>query len=329
MENSLRSRILSIRNEEDFFSLTLDIFRFQSKNNPVYKEYLMRLNIVPSDIRTIEEIPFLPIQFFKSRKIITGHKTPETVFASSGTSGPETSKHYVTDLSVYEEGFLSAFQIFYGNPMKYYLLALLPSYLEKEGSSLIYMVDRLIKKTNSPYSGFYPDDYNKLIEKLHYLKKRKNRTILLFGVSFALLDLAEKISPDLSGSVVMETGGMKGRRKEIIRKELHQVLSEKLNLTVIHSEYGMTELLSQAYSKGNGIFQTPPWMKILIRDPYDPFSYVKQGRSGGLNIIDLANINSCSFIETKDLGKLDNESNFEILGRFDQSDIRGCNLMIE
>ncbi len=329
MENSLKSIIFRIRNEKDFFSLALDIFRFQSKNNSTYKEYLMRLNIVPSDIRTIEEIPFLPIQFFKSRKIITGNKTSETVFTSSGTTGPETSKHYVTDLSLYEESFLSAFQIFYGDPMKYYLLALLPSYLEREGSSLIYMVDRLVKETNSPYSGFYPDDYNKLLEKLHYLKKRNDRTIILFGVSFALLNLAEKISPDLSESVVMETGGMKGRRKEIIRKELHQILSKKLNLTVIHSEYGMTELLSQAYSKGNGIFQTPPWMKILIRDLYDPFRYVEKGRSGGLNIIDLANLNSCSFIETQDIGKLTNENNFEVLGRFDQSDIRGCNLMID
>ncbi len=312
----------------DFETLALEVFRYQAKNNETYSKYLNHLGIIPGSIYKLDRIPFLPIEFFKTRKIITGKDVPGKIFTSSGTTGAGTSKHYVTDISLYQESFTRTFQYFYGNPEQYCILALLPSYLEREGSSLIYMMDYLIKKSNNPESGFYLDKLDDLAEKIVRLREQ-NQKILLFGVSFALLNLAEKYKPDLSGQIVMETGGMKGRREEIIREELHKVLCKAFNTKLIHSEYGMTELLSQAYSKGDRIFHTPPWMKILIRDGYDPFSYVKKGRSGGINVIDLANYNSCSFIETSDLGLLLPDGGFEVSGRFDSSDIRGCNLMVE
>ncbi|MCD6596584.1 MAG: acyltransferase, partial [Bacteroidales bacterium] len=251
------------------------------------------------------------------------------IFTSSGISGEDTSKHMVTDMNIYEKSFLNGFRHFYGNPSDYYLLALLPSYLEREGSSLIYMSKKLIEETRNEHSGFYLNDFDNLTKKLKYLIQKDDRKIILLGVSFALLDLAEKAALDLHKVIIMETGGMKGRKKEMIRKELHYILCEKLNVQTIHSEYGMTELLSQAYSKGKGIFRTPPWMKILIRDPYDSFRILKKGKSGGINVIDLANLNSCSFIETQDLGKITGQNQFEVLGRFDNSDIRGCNLLLE
>uniref|UniRef100_UPI003567DA85 acyl transferase n=1 Tax=Labilibaculum sp. TaxID=2060723 RepID=UPI003567DA85 len=248
-------------------------------------------------------------------------------FTSSGTTGNLTSRHFVPDLKMYEQSFTKGFEQYYGSVSDYCILALLPSYLEREGSSLIYMMEHLIRDSKHPKSGFYLHNHEELIATIKELKKQ-NQKILLLGVSFALLDLAEKFQLDLENVIVMETGGMKGRRKEITREELHAFLTKRLGVEKIHSEYGMTELLSQAYSKGDSLFFTPSWMKVLIRDTYDPFSYEKQGRSGGVNVIDLANIHSCSFIETQDLGRIHADGSFEILGRFDHSDIRGCNLLV-
>ena len=321
-----KNKIFNIRSPKDFEALTLEVFQYQAKNNDTYSNYLNHLGITPGSIHQPDQIPFLPIEFFKTRKIITGKDIPGKIFTSSGTTGSGTSKHYVTDISWYKESFTRTFQCFYGNPGQYCILALLPSYLERKGSSLIYMINYLIRNSKNPESGFYLDKLDALAEKIILLREQ-NQRILLFGVSFALLNLAEKYKPDLSGQIVMETGGMKGKREEIVREELHEILNKAFNTKVIHSEYGMTELLSQAYSKGNGIFHTPPWMKVLIRDSYDPLSYVEKNRSGGINVIDLANYNSCSFIETKDLGRLLPDGGFEVSGRFDSSDIRGCNLI--
>ena len=324
----IKDKIFKIRTSKDFETLALEVFQYQAKNNEIYLNYLNHMGIIPGNIHQLDQIPFLPIEFFKTFKIITGKDTPGIIFTSSGTTGAITSKHYVTDISWYSESFNRTFQYFYGNPEQYCLLALLPSYLEREGSSLIYMMDYLIRNSKNPESGFYLDKLDALAEKIVRLREQ-NQKILLFGVSFALLNLAEKYKPDLSGQIVMETGGMKGKREEIIREELHEVLKKAFNTKLIHSEFGMTELLSQAYSKGDGVFQTPPWMKVQIRDGYDPFFYVKKGQSGGINVIDLANYNSCSFIETRDLGRLLPDGGFEVSGRFDSSDIRGCNLMVE
>jgi phenylacetate-coenzyme A ligase PaaK-like adenylate-forming protein len=253
----------------------------------------------------------------------------ETIFESSGTAGVIPGKNFVNDLSIYDESFIKSFNLFYGDPGEYLIAALLPSYIERGGSSLVYMADKLIKLSRHPLSGFYKGDFKKLLATIKKARD-ENQKALLLGVSFALLDLAENEAPELSGIIVMETGGMKGRRKEMTRSELHSILKEKFNIPVIHSEYGMTELLSQAYSKGEGKFYCPPWMKVLIRDPQDPLSiYSETGKNGGINIIDLANINSCSFIATSDLGRLNDDGSFEVLGRFDNSDIRGCNLLAE
>jgi phenylacetate-coenzyme A ligase PaaK-like adenylate-forming protein len=284
---------------------------------------------MPSVIRTPDEIPFIPVEFFRNHKIVSGDYQVEMIFESSGTTGVIPGKHFVNDLKLYEESFFRSFCLFYGQPEENLILALLPSYTEREGSSLVYMADHLISRSKFANSGFYKDNTTELIRIIEK-EREKNTKILLLGVSFALLDMAESLSPDLSGVIVMETGGMKGRRKELTRPELHSILKEKFNVNEIHSEYGMTELLSQAYSKGEGIFYCPPWMKIVIRDPQDPLTfYTEPGQTGGINIIDLANINSCSFIATGDLGKVHKDGGFEVLGRFDNSDIRGCNLMIE
>jgi hypothetical protein len=251
------------------------------------------------------------------------------IFESSGTTGIKPGRHFIGSLGLYRESFLKTFNLFYGRPDEYLIAALLPSYVERKGSSLVYMAEWLIKESGNPASGFYKDNPGELIRVLRTAKS-ENRKVLLLGVTFALLDLAEKLSPDLSGVIVMETGGMKGRRKELTRSELHSILKEKLNIASVHSEYGMTELLSQAYSKGGGVFYCPPWMKILIRDPLDPFNIFSEASvTGGINIIDLANLNSCSFISTSDLGKTHEDDGFEVLGRFDNSDIRGCNLLVE
>ncbi len=319
--------IFDITTQTEFEEMASAIFRMQYAENAVYREFCDYLRISLDDVHQAKDIPFLPISFFKSKEIISKGKTPETVFTSSGTTGSLTSRHPVSDIHIYEKSFRTAFAHFYGNIEEYCVLALLPSYLERKGSSLIYMVDDLIKKSHHPKSGFYLNDLKGLKDQLVQLEAKGTKTLLI-GVSFALLDMAEKHPTRLVHTTIMETGGMKGRRKELIREELHQILKSRFGVSEIHSEYGMTELLSQAYSKGSGRFQTPPWMKILIRDTEDPLTYQPMGKTGGINIIDLANINSCAFIATQDLGKILPDRSFEILGRFDHSDVRGCNLMV-
>lgn len=317
----------TIKSEEEFEEVALDVFQKQIESNLVYREFCEHLNIKSKDVKTLQDIPFLPIEFFKSHDIKTGDFTPEITFLSSGTIGQNQSRHQVKNPSLYEESFTKTFEYFYGNIEEFIVLGLLPSYLEREGSSLIYMVDDFIKKSKFKESGFYLNEIDQLSETLIQLDNAGHK-ILLIGVSFALLDLVEKKSFQLKNTIVMETGGMKGRRKEMIRKELHNILSKGFGVKYIHSEYGMTELLSQAYSKGESKFECPPHMKILIRDTEDPFHYLENGKTGGINVIDLANIDSCAFIATQDLGKQINPKEFEILGRFDQSDIRGCNLLV-
>ncbi|MEC3964859.1 acyl transferase [Flagellimonas halotolerans] len=320
-------RIFTIANAEEFDNLALDVFRFQYKNNEVYSAFCDYLKKSPQNVSHYLQIPFLPISFFKTHKILFSSKASEIIFTSSGTTQSTTSKHYVPEIKIYEESFLKAFKQFYGQPEEFCILALLPSYLEREGSSLIYMVNNLIEKSEHPSSGFYLHNLEELHQKLQELEQKGTKTLLI-GVSFALLDLAQQFPASLKNTIVMETGGMKGRRKELIREELHHILKKGLGVNKIHSEYGMTELLSQAYSKGDGIFNTPPWMQILTRDTEDPLTVQPNGKTGGINVIDLANIYSCSFIATQDLGKTHPNGTFEVLGRFDNSDIRGCNLMV-
>ncbi len=323
----MHGNIFNITSQEEFDLKTLEIFNFQYLNNPVYRQFCDLIKKDPSRVKNPEDIPFLPIEFFKSHKVLSTDKAPEVTFTSSGTTGQNTSQHFVTQLSVYVESFRRNFQQFYGDVEEYAILALLPSYLEREGSSLIYMVNDLIKRSKNQHSGFYLNETHALKEKIELLEDKQQK-ILLIGVSFALLNLVEQFQFKLKHTIVMETGGMKGRRKEMIRAELHENLKEGFGVEKIHSEYGMTELLSQAYSSGQGIFESPPWMKILIRDPEDAMSLLPEGRSGGINVIDLANMNSCSFIATQDLGKNFAGKKTEILGRFDNSDIRGCNLLV-
>ncbi|WP_378179280.1 acyl transferase [Aquimarina sp. SS2-1] len=320
--------IFTIQNDQDFEKAALRIFRHQYINGNVYQRFCNLLGIAQSSVKTIKEIPFLPIEFFKKEKILSSTSNIQEIFTSSGTTGSITSKHYVTDSKIYQTSFQKGFHFFYGDIKEYTILALLPSYLERNGSSLVYMVDALIKKSQKPKSGFYLDDTEKLVTILKKLSKQGEK-VLLIGVSFALLNLVENHQIELDdNTIIMETGGMKGKRKEMIREELHQILKKGFGVSKIHSEYGMTELLSQAYSKGNGIFHCPPWMKVSTRDPEDALTSMSTGQTGGINIIDLANINSCSFIATQDLGKTYANGSFEILGRFDHSDIRGCNLML-
>jgi len=326
LRNMLQDSIFNINSPEDFKNKALEVFKFQFENNRVYRSYCDLLYKHPSDLNDIADIPFLPISFFKTHKVIASEKPAEFLFTSSGTTGAQTSKHYLTDLNFYKKSFRTAFEFFYGNIEDYVILALLPSYMEREGSSLIYMAEDLVRRSGHSESGFYLDQFDVLSEKLKNLEC-SGKKVLLLGVSFALLDLAERHPLSLKNMIVMETGGMKGRRKELIREELHAILKNAFDLSVIHSEYGMTELLSQAYSKGNGIFQCSPWMKVFTRDPEDALSIVKN-QTGGINVIDLANINSCAFIATQDLGKVYDNGTFEVIGRFDNSDIRGCNLMV-
>ncbi|QLE01554.1 acyl transferase [Galbibacter sp. BG1] len=318
--------IFNIQTANDFLETALAVFRFQYANNSVYKKFCDLLGKTPMQVNTLEDIPFLPIQFFKSHPVLSSAQPEEILFTSSGTTGNTTSKHYVTDLEIYRKSFRKGFSYFYGNVEEYTILALLPAYLEREGSSLIYMVNDMIDQSKMPESGFYLHNLEELAQQLKALEAAGRKTLLI-GVSFALLDLVEQYDFTLKNTIVMETGGMKGRRKEMIRAELHTELKKGFGLQHIHSEYGMTELLSQAYSKGRGVFDCPPWMKILIRDPEDALSLLSDGKSGGVNVIDLANVNSCSFIATQDLGRIKDKS-FEIIGRFDNSDIRGCNLMV-
>ena len=323
----METSIFNIQNKEEFKALSLAVFKHQFKNNKVYRSFCDLLFVHPSCISTIEEIPFLPIQFFKSRKVLSSLDEIQETFTSSGTTGSSTSKHLVTNINLYKESYLKGFAHFYGNIEEYTVLALLPNYLERQGSSLVFMVADLIEKSKKVESGFYLDNIQELANKLLELN-RNGQKILLIGVSFALLDLIEMQQFNLKNTIIMETGGMKGRRKELVREELHTILQNGFGVTEIHSEYGMTELLSQGYSKGNGVFETPPWMKILTRDTEDALSINASGKNGGINVIDLANYNSCSFIATQDLGKVYENETFEIIGRFDNSDIRGCNLMV-
>ena len=323
----METSIFNIQNKQEFKALSLAVFKHQFKNNKVYRSFCDLLFVHPSSISTIEEIPFLPIQFFKSRKVLSSLDEIQETFTSSGTTGGSTSKHLVTNINLYKESYLKGFAHFYGNIEEYTVLALLPNYLEREGSSLVFMVADLIEKSKKAESGFYLDNMQELAEKLIELDKNGQKTLLI-GVSFALLDLIEMQQFNLKNTIIMETGGMKGRRKELVREELHTILQNGFGVTEIHSEYGMTELLSQGYSKGNGVFETPPWMKILTRDTEDALSINASGKNGGINVIDLANYNSCSFIATQDLGKVYENETFEIIGRFDNSDIRGCNLMV-
>ncbi|MFW5872515.1 MAG: acyl transferase [bacterium] len=320
--------IFSLENHADFLEKALEIFNYQYNYNPTYREFVDLRDKKPSNIETLEDIPFLPIEFFKSRKILTGPDQEKMIFTSSGTTDMEVSKHYVTDPGLYEQSFTRGFEHFFGSIKQYNVLALLPAYLERTGSSLVYMVDKLIKISNRKNSGFYMHNHEDLSKKIIELERDGEKTLLL-GVSFALLDFTEKYNFQLKNTLVMETGGMKGRKKEITREELHEILEYRFGVDKIYSEYGMTELLSQAYCLGEGKFQSPPWMKILTRDPYDPYNFIPAGRTGGINIIDLANIHSCAFIQTSDLGRVNKDGTFDVLGRFDQSDTRGCNLMVQ
>jgi len=324
---TLQQRIFSIKNKREFEKVALEVFQYQYQNNTVYHNFCTYLKKDISLVKSLENIPFLPIEFFKSKKILDRDATHEDIFTSSGTTGSQVSKHYVKDLYIYEKSFLNGFEQFYGKLEDYAVLALLPAYLDRKGSSLVYMANDFIKKSNYLESGFYLDNLKELSETLQSLEKRKVKTLLI-GVSFALLDLAEEFPNKLKNTIIMETGGMKGRRKEMIRTELHEILREAFQVDYIHSEYGMTELLSQAYSQGQGIFSCPNHMNLLIRDPEDALSLLPQQKTGGINVIDLANLHSCSFIATQDLGKQVGENEFEILGRFDASDVRGCNLMV-
>ncbi|MBS9774769.1 MAG: acyl transferase [Tenacibaculum sp.] len=323
----MQTKVFNIKLEEEFTKISLEIFKHQFTNNKIYRSFCDLLYKHPSSVKTIEEIPFLPIEFFKTKEVLSSKDNVQEIFTSSGTTGSVTSKHLVTDVSWYEKSYLNGFKHFYKNIEDYTILALLPNYLERKGSSLIYMVADLIEKSGKKESGFYLDDFYTLAETLDYLEQKGQKTLLI-GVSFALLDLVEEYGFSLKNTIIMETGGMKGRRKEIIRKELHSILQKGFGVSEIHSEYGMTELLSQGYSRGNGIFECPPWMKVFARDTEDPLTILPKEKVGGINVIDLANYNSCSFIATQDLGKVYKNETFEIIGRFDNSDLRGCNLMV-
>ncbi|RYZ26729.1 MAG: acyl transferase [Chitinophagaceae bacterium] len=317
---NLEKRVFSIRNEEEWRQIAWEVFHYQYLTNPVYQSYCDAVRRTPDSIKDFTQIPFLPIQFFKSMKVCSGEFEPQAIFKSSGTTGSATSHHYVKDLAVYEESFLACFKQFYGRAEELCILGLLPSYLERGNSSLIYMVDRLIKKSGHPHSGFYLYDHEKLHTTLLQLELEKQKTIL-FGVSYALLDFADERSIALKHTTIIETGGMKGRKQEMTKQELYEELKKAFSTEEIHSEYGMTELLSQAYAV-NGRYQSPVWMRLWLREETDPFSYTE--KTGAINIIDLANIHSCSFIATDDLGRLHSDGSFEVLGRMDNSDIRGC-----
>ncbi len=327
LPGELKQAIFTIKGDDDFNSICLEIFRYQFETNPVYKEFAQLLRVNPSAIKNYSEIPFLPVGFFRDHEIKSGEGSSfDKIFTSSGTTGSIPSKHIIKDLGLYKESFTRGFRLFFGDQGSFRFLSLLPGYLERQGSSLVYMMDCLIRESVHNGSGFFLDDKKALHETLK--NTMPGVTTILFGASYALLDFAEEFHSVPEGVIVMETGGMKGRRKEMVREELHEILCRSFNVDKIHSEYGMTELLSQAYSHGHGIFRTPPWMKVLIRDTNDPLSFLPAGQTGGVNIIDLANLYSCAFIATQDLGRMHNDGSFEILGRFDDSDVRGCNLLV-
>ncbi len=324
--NSLRHKILSVT-DADFEETALEVFAFQYENVKVYRQYCDSLKQNPANVKSIAQIPFLPIEFFKTHSVIAEGETAAKTFESSGTTGQISSKHQVVDLSLYEESFLKCFQQFYGEVNEYVIIALLPSYLERNNSSLVYMAKELIDRSGQNASGFFLNEFDKLYDWLDVLKTSK-RKVLLIGVTFALLDFAAKHKIDFPDLIVMETGGMKGRREELTREEVHLQLKNSFGVKHIHSEYGMTELLSQAYSKGDGVFQSPPWLKIFTRDMYDPLRLQEENKTGVINVIDLANLYSCSFIATGDLGKVNPNGTFEVLGRIADAEVRGCNLMV-
>ena len=323
--NTFINKIFNCTNDATFEKLALEIFDFQMENNLTYAAYAA-LILRGKHPENINEIPFLPVEFFKTEQIICQGQAIEEIFLSSGTTG-EQSKHLVSNIELYKSSYQKAFQLFYGDITDYCILALLPSYKEREGSSLIYMVDDLIKKSKHPQSNYYLNNYEELATTLKELESKKQKTIL-FGVTYALLDLAEVFPQKLEHAIIMETGGMKGQRKELLKEEIHSILKHSFATENIHSEYGMTELLSQGYSKGNNIFKTPPWMKILTRDVNDPLSIINN-KTGGINVIDLANIYSCPFIATQDLGRTFDDGSFSVLGRFNNADVRGCNLLVQ
>ncbi len=321
--------ILYTVNEANFADIALQVFQLQARNNPVYSAYLKQLAVNPNEVLTVQQIPFLPIQFFKSQTIKTGTWTPETSFRSSTTTGSVPSRHLVRNLDTYCHHATRCFEYFFGPVSNYHFFALLPSYLERNDSSLVAMMDHFIRSSKSDLSGFYLSDYPKLLSDVAHARKTTDRKIIIWGVSFALLDLAEKFAPDLQDCLVFETGGMKGKRQELTRQQLHDTLKQTFGVSMIYSEYGMTELFSQAYSKGNIHFYSPPWMKVMIREVGDPFAFLPPEKPGGINMIDLANADTLSFIETEDLGMLKTDGTFEVQGRLDNSDSRGCNLMVE
>lgn len=324
----LINRIFNIKNSNEFEALALEVFKFQFENNKVYGSWCRLMGKNPDNVFNINSIPFLPISFFKTHNVVSFPSSPVHFFKSSGTTGNETSKHFIYDLSIYERSFTSCFEQFFSKVEDYCFIALLPNYLQQGNSSLVYMIDNFIKKSKYKESNFYNGSLEDVILTIKECEK-ENRKTILFGVTYALLDLIEIEKLNLNNTIVFETGGMKGRRKELIREELHKTLCQGFGINAVASEYGMCELFSQAYSKGEGRFFCPNQMKILIRDTYDPLTYLSDNKTGGINVIDLANIYSCSFIETQDLGKIHSDNSFELLGRIDNTTIRGCNLMYE
>ncbi|HRD51776.1 MAG TPA: acyl transferase [Flavobacteriales bacterium] len=324
----LRDDVFSVKDAAAFESLAMELFRLHAAHNAVYRRYLLALGRDPQGITGISAIPFLPITLFRSQRNLLDGLEPTVSFTSSGTTGSITSTHHVPWPGHYERSFLTSFQAVYGDPREWRILALLPSYLERTGSSLVYMAEKLITATGDALSGFYLHDLDRLAQTLQQ-SEAKGRKTLLLGVTFALLDLAERFPMPLRHTIIMETGGMKGRRPEIVREELHSILKHAFQVPSIHSEYGMTELLSQAWSTGDGLYRCPPWMQVRLREVNDPFASVPVGRTGGIDFIDLANIASCPFISTQDLGRMHADGSFEVLGRFDNSDARGCNLLLE
>lgn len=319
--------IFSIKSEEEFNSLAIQIFLYQYKNNIPYRTFVDLLSIDCNKILNYRQIPFLPIEFFKTNTIVDKNFSPNLYFQSSGTTSENLSKHYIANEDIYKQSILHSFSIFFGDPSEYIYLGLLPSYLERNNSSLIYMVNYLMEQSGKVENGYYLHNFNDLHVIINRLEK-ENKKVILFGVSYALLDFANSHPQQLRNTIIIETGGMKGRKKEMTKDELLTELKNSFQTDKIYSEYSMTELLSQAYSLSNNVYKCPPWMKILIRDVDDPFEYVETNRSGCVNIIDLANIHSCSFISTQDIGKDEGKDGFKILGRMDNSDIRGCSLLL-
>ena len=324
----LTEKIFSIRSEEEFRRLSLETFHRQYLANQVYHDYVDARKVKVDGVQQIDQIPFLPIEFFKTHDVVCGNQPPQRIFRSSGTTSETRSNHIVNNLSLYRHSLINSFKYFFGLPDGYQFAALTPTPEQNPTSSLVFMIQYLMDSSQSAESGYFLGSFTGLHARLKQARSGP-RKIFLIGLTYALVDFAEQYPGSYAPLIVMETGGMKGRRREMTREELHGILCPAFGVETIHSEYGMTELLSQAYSKGEGLFATPPWMRVMIRDASDPLSYMETGKTGGINIIDLANVNSCSFIATQDLGRVHADGRFEVLGRFDNSDIRGCSLMQE